>query len=171
KTRKLERELLLVEDHVRVETPKRDLRGSDETEVMVCDGVDLCLGAARAVADAVQDLRLRDVRRDEACEPVFDQHVEGKTLKGKLEQDGSVFEEIPFLTRHPRAAIEIEEIELCAERQVVEGLEVERPGRPPPSELPEVVFAAHGCIGMNEIGNRRHGLGEGSLGQRELGLE
>ena len=54
---------------------------------------------------------------------------------------------------------------------MVEGLEAELPRASPPAQFAEIVFAANRCIGMDEIGDRGHGLGESGLGLRELGLE
>ena len=74
------------------------------------------------------------------------------------------------MTRAPR--LEVDEVEPLAELQVVAGLEVEAPGLPVSPDLAKVLLAAHRGVGVDEVGQARHGVVQGRLGggERRLGL-
>ena len=104
----LERELALLQDRIRVQAAERDLRGPDQIQVRIGDGVDLRLRAARAEGEAVHDLPARQVGRGEGGESLAHCDLEGEALEGELEQHGRVLQEVELLAGDSGPRFEVE---------------------------------------------------------------
>src|SRR5262249_36342836 len=116
-----------VEHLVVVEAAESDLRGADQVEVGAGERVDLRLVAARRDGEAVDDLPPRDVGRQVGHVAGADRALEREALERQIEQHGLAAQEVPLLAGDARAALEVEEVEPLADREVVARREVEAP--------------------------------------------
>ena len=121
----LERQSLFFQDLVGQHAAQRDLGRGHQAQVAVGDAVDLRLRAARHEADALQDFVAGQVGRDRRRETFADQQVDGVALQGQVEQHGVVLEEVEAVAGDLRPGLEIDQVELLAQLDVVQRLEVE----------------------------------------------
>ena len=150
----LERQLLFLEDRIRVHAAQGDLGGADQTEVVIRHGVDLGLFAARAEAQPLDDRGAGEVRGDDRDEAFGQELVEGEALETDLEHRGFPLQVVELLAGHLRGPLEVDQVEVLGEGEVIPGLEVEAAGRAHGLEGREVLFPAAGRFRVEEVGQR-----------------
>ncbi len=164
----LARQIAFGEQRVEEEAAERDLRGAHQTEIGVGDRVDLRLVAARVVAEAVDDLGLREVGRRVQLEAVGAQHLDREPLERQLEQHGFVLQVVELGARHLGAGLEVDEVVFLGELEMIERLEREVRRFAVAADLARVVLAAFGHVGVHEVRDARHRAAQREFGRRQL---
>ena len=155
----------------------RDLRGTDQVEVLALDPVDV-VGGLPEEAGALHGARLDQRRRDHLGEAGGAGLVHRHVDQGELELRADPGQEVEARARHLGAALEVDRAEHPAELDVVARLEVELRRRTDRLEHDEVVLAAGRCLVGRQVGDLHQrrapgllGLGLGGLGGLHLGRE
>ena len=160
-----DRQRRLVEDLVGEHPSERDLGRADQAEVGILDGIDLGLGPARREPDPLEDLVAGQVGRDDGREAVADELLDGELLERQVQEHGIVLEEVEAGPADLAARLEVDQVEVLAQRDVVLGLEVEGAGRADLADLAALVLGlADGGVRVGQVGDALQPLGQ-------LGLE
>ena len=140
------------------EPAERDLGRRHQAQVALLDAVDLRLRPAGNEADALQDLVAGQVGRGHGREALLEQHIQGITLQGQIQQHGVVLEEVEAVPCHAGPALEVDQVELLRQFDVIERLEIElRDGRLAARDFEvRLVVDSHRCSRVGEVGNHPH---------------
>ena len=142
----------LVQDLAGMVAAQGDLGGADQAGALALDGVDVGLRAAGIEADALEDLGLGYVRRDEGGEALLLQDVQGEADQGKLQEHALVLQVVELRAGHPGGRVEVQDVELLAQLDVVLGLEGELGGLSDPLHLEVVlVLLADRRVGVGHV--------------------
>ena len=153
--RQADGQFFFVQDAIGQHPAQGNFGGAHQAEIVARDGVDLGFLTAGVEAQTGEDGGPGQVRGGQGGEAFFHHTLEGKALQGQFQQGRFVLQVVELLPRYLGRGFEIQQVVFFAERDVIQGFEVEGLGGSRLDDF-ERILSAPGYLGVDEVGHLHH---------------